>query len=690
MERMTYRLGIDVGGTFTDLLLHDSEHGRVWLAKTPSTPHDQSEGVIEGIRLIGAQAGVEPAQLGAILHGTTVATNAVLERRGARVGVFVTQGFRYILHLAEAWTPGPLFGFMIYDKPEAIVDVESMREIRERIDAAGVVIEALDEAAARVAIGELVDIGVEAITVSLINSFANPVHELRLGELCRELAPGVAVSLSCEVLPEFREYERTVTTVMNAYVAPALGRYLANLRDSLSAEGATVGLQVVRSDGGLMSLEAARRMPVHTVLSGPAGGVQGASFVASRAGYESILTFDMGGTSTDVAICLAGMPAITRETSVGDFPVRAPAVDVESIGAGGGSIAYVAEATGALRVGPHSAGATPGPACYGRGGTEATVTDANVVLGHLPPRLLGGAMTLDQDAAHAAVRKVADALGLDVYAAARGIIDVVNEAMLGALRVVTVQKGRAPTEFSLVSFGGAGGLHANALARLLGSYPVIVPPEAGVLSALGFVTSEVKNEFSRTFIRASEDVQVEDLRRQFAELEAAGRGWLASEDVSVEACRIDLIVDMRYHRQGFEIPIDLPASELADLDIPRLAGRFGTEHRRLYGFELDGGAELVNLRVVARGQLPVPTSTVREAGPPDPRDAQSGTQTVWASDVQQHVPVYERSQLAPGMRIDGHAIVEQYDATTVVLPGHIAIVDGWLNLIIEPTKETAR
>jgi len=681
---MAYRLGIDVGGTFTDLLLHDSESGRVWLAKTPSTPRDQSEGVVEGIRLICADAQLEPAQLDAILHGTTVATNAVLERRGARVGVIVTQGFRHILHLAEAWTPGPLFGFMIYDKPEPIADIDAIREVPERVDASGAIVRELDEEAARDAIVELRDGGAEAITVSLMNSFANLRHEQRIGELTRELAPEIPISLSCEVLPEFREYERTVTTVMNAYVAPALGGYLASLRDRLAEIGAPAGLQVVRSDGGLMSLEAARRMPVHTVLSGPAGGVGGAAFVASRAGHDRILTFDMGGTSTDVAVCLAGTPTITRETSVGDFPVRAPAVDVESIGAGGGSIAYVAEATRALRVGPQSAGADPGPACYGRGGTQPTVTDANVVLGHLPPRLLGGRMELDAQAAHAAVRSVADGLGLDLHAAARGIVELVNENMLGALRVVTVQKGRAPSEFSLVSFGGAGGLHANALATLLGSFPVIIPPEPGVLSALGFVASDVKNELSRTFIRAAEDVAGEEVRVQLDELAAAGQRWLEGEGVAEAEREIDYIVDMRYHRQGFEIPIDLPRAELAALDVRRLAERFGEEHRRLYGFDLEGGAELVNLRVVARGRVPAPEMAPQESGPSDPRPAQSGTHEVWATGAAQTVPVYERSALRAGMRIAGYAIVEQYDATTVLLPGHVATVDAWLNLIIEP------
>jgi N-methylhydantoinase A len=681
---MAYRLGVDVGGTFTDLLLHDSDSGRVWLAKTPSTPHDQSEGVLEGIRLIGQKSGLDPTRLGAILHGTTVATNAVLERRGARVGLIVTGGFRHLLHLAEAWTPGPLFGFMIYDKPEPLADLEDVREVDERTAADGSIVRELDETAAREVIGELAERGVEAFTVSLLNSFANPAHERRLGELVREAVPGVPVSISSDVMAEFREYERATTTVVNAYVSPALGGYLSSLQRRLESASLSAGLQVVRSDGGLMSLEAAQAMPVQTVLSGPAGGVSGAAFVAARAGFDRILTFDMGGTSTDVAVCLGGTPEITRETHVGDFPVRAPAVDVESIGAGGGSIAYVAEATGALRVGPRSAGADPGPACYGNGGTEATVTDANVVLGHLPPRLLAGAMELDVEAARAAGEAVADPLGLDIHEAARGIVALVNENMLGALRVVTVQKGRAPSEFALVSFGGAGGLHANALAQLLGCYPVIVPTESGVLSALGFVASDIKNEFSQTHIRASDDADAGELRGEFEALAGEARGWLDGEGVARGDQAIDFVVDMRYQRQGFEIPIELQAAELAELSLSALAERFADAHRTRYGFDLEGGSEIVCLRARATGRVPQLEVAPGETGGTDPSAAQKGTSTVWTEAGSQAVPSYERSQLRPGMELSGYAIVEQYDATTVMLPGHRAVVDGWGNLIIRP------
>jgi N-methylhydantoinase A len=679
-----YRLGIDVGGTFTDLFLHDGETGKVWLAKTPTTPQDQAVGVLDGVSLIGETAGVAAEELGALLHGTTVATNAVLERRGARAGLLTTEGFGHILHLAEAWTPGPLFGFMIYQKPEPLVAYEDVYEIRERIAADGTVVRALDEPAARRVLTELRDAGVDAITISLLNSYANPSHEHRLAELAAEIAPDIPVSVSSTVMSEFREYERTVTTVVNAYVAPALNSYLSSLQERLEKTRAGADVQVVRSDGGLMSLEAACSMPVHTVLSGPAGGVSGASYVAARAGFDTILTFDMGGTSTDVAVCRGGTPTITRETHVGDFPVRAPAVDVASIGAGGGSIAFIQAATGSLKVGPRSAGADPGPACYGRGGVEPTVTDANVVLGHLPPRLLGGAMKLDVGAAHEAVRRVAEPLGLTVEAAAAGIVDLVNEAMLGALRVVTVQRGHDPGAFALVSFGGAGGLHANALARLLGSYPVIVPREAGVLSAVGFVASDIKNEFGQTFVRTTDEGDPAELQGIFGELDVRAQHWLEAEGVAADARRVEFEVDMRYEQQGYEISIPLARDDLEALDLSQLARTFADHHHRLYGFSLDGGAEVVNLRARAVGSVRGPEVPAAEPGTADPRNAQTDTHAVWTPAGTIVVPCYARDALRAGMKIDGYAIIEQYDSTTVVLPGHIATVDPWLNLLITP------
>jgi N-methylhydantoinase A len=681
---MSLRLGIDVGGTFTDLFLHDDETGQFWLAKTPSTPEDQSIGVLAGTRVVSERAGICPGQLEVILHGTTVATNAVLEGKGARVGLLVTQGWAHLMHLAESWTPGPLFGFFGYIKPEPLVEFEDIREVTERLDSAGHELVALDEGQVRVASEELRDAGIEALTVCLLNSYANPEHEQRVEAIASDVLGSIPVSISSNITPEFREYARAVTTVMNSYVGPVLQRYLTSLEQKLVESNIPAPLQVVRSDGGLQSLAAAREHPVQTVLSGPSGGVNGAAFVAHRAGHDRILTFDMGGTSTDAAVCVGGSPTITRETQVGSFPVRAPSVDVESIGAGGGSIASVSPVTGALRVGPESAGAAPGPAAYGRGGTAPTVTDANVVLGHLPPVLLGGEMTLDVEAARTAVEQVAEAMDVDVPRAAEGIVAIVNENMLGALRVVTVQKGLDPSEFALVAFGGAGGLHANAVAATLGCYPVIIPPEPGVLSALGFVAADVRNEFGQTLISTTDRADADEVAGALRALGGSGDAWLAGEGVEAADRELSYVIDMRYYRQGFELPIDVSAGELDALDLDELADRFRAEHDRVYGFSLPGFVEVVNLRARALGRVTKPSLPDSEPGDADASGARVGAQQVWREGEQLEVPVYDRERLRPGMRLAGFAIVTQYDATTVVLAGHEASVDRWHNLVIGP------
>src|SRR6188472_2329688 len=426
---MAYRLGVDVGGTFTDLfLVSEGDGGAQFRVKTPSTPGDPSEGVLTGVRRICDEAGIGVGELQNFLHGTTVATNAVLESKGARVGLITTRRFGQILHLARSQTPGPLAGWIIMIKPDPPASLADTREAVERMDARGNTITALDEQQVESLVRDLVESGVETLTVALVNSYVNPAHEERIGAVIEQLYPGFPVTLSAHVLPEFREYERTLTACMNSYVRPKVADYVDRLQSELQAIGAQADVNILRSDAGLMTTREAARNPIYAVLSGPSGGVAGALFVASKAGYEDILTFDMGGTSTDVALCQNGQPTIGRETAISHFRIRVPSVDVHTVGAGGGSIAHVPELTKALRVGPQSAGAEPGPAAYGKGGTEPTVTDANVVLGHLPPRLLGGEMELDADAARAAVQKVAEAMGLDSpEAAAAGIVDIVNE-----------------------------------------------------------------------------------------------------------------------------------------------------------------------------------------------------------------------------------------------------------------------
>ena len=522
---MTYRLGVDVGGTFTDVLLIDERTGGTYRAKTASTPDDQSVGVLRGIEKVCGSAGITLADITQVLHGTTVATNAILEGKGARVGLVTTQGFRQVLQIARSFVPGGLAGWIIWPKPEPLASLEDTVEAIERIASDGSVVTTLDDDDIRAKLRTLRAAGVEALTISLINSYANAAHEQRIAAIAAEELPDVPLSVSSAVLPELREYERTITAVANSYVHPQVSRYIASLAGKLDDGGVSAGLYILRSDGGLASAANAADSPVSMLLSGPAGGVAGAAWAAEQAGYRDFLTFDMGGTSTDVALVQDLLPRIGRETTVGDLKVRATSVDVRTVGAGGGSIAHVPPLTRALRVGPQSAGAVPGPAAYRMGGTEPTVTDANVVLGYLPTELAGGEITLDAQAAHAAVKTIADAMELgSVEAAAAGIVDIVNENMFGALRLVSVQQGFDPRDFALVAFGGAGPLHANALGKLTGAWPVIIPPSPGVLCAYGDATTMVRDEAARTYIRrfgAISDDELLGLLHELAEAAAA-------------------------------------------------------------------------------------------------------------------------------------------------------------------------
>ena len=681
------RLGVDVGGTFTDLLLHDERTKRTYRAKTPSTPEDQSIGVAEGVRLICEKAGISPAELSLILHGTTVATNAVLEAKGARVGLLVTEGFEYTLHLAKAWTPGPLFGWITMDKPDPLASLADTRGIPERINARGEVVRELDLDAAARAIEDLCSSGIEALTISLMHSYANPAHERALREIVATRFPEIPVSLSSDILPEFREYDRAITTVMNDYVRPIMKRYLSRIEDRLNNDGVKARLHIVRSDGGLMSAEAASERPVHTVLSGPAGGVTSALMLSRRTGINKLLAFDMGGTSTDVSVIIDGEATISRSTEVGMFPAKVPTLDVRSVGAGGGSIADVSELTGSLRVGPRSAGARPGPASYGLGGTEPTVSDANVVLGYLPPRLLGGDMVLDVDAGRKAVGVVGEQMALSPEDAAKGIIDIANEVMLGALRVITVQRGLDPREFGIVAFGGAGPLHGNALAELLGCYPVVVPPNPGVLCALGVLEADFRNEFVQTYIRTTVGLDPADVWSRFADLETKAQAWLRDEEVAPGDASISYSIDLRYEQQGFEVSVPVSAEDIHKKgSLTQTLADFHATHERLYGVSFHVPVELVALRVVARGAMPLVEEAAPVSAGGDVSAAVIETLPAYFDGTWRDTPHYDRAKLGVGVRIDGPAIIRQYDSTTVLLPGHYAEIDPHGNILIWPVS----
>ena len=684
---MAYRLGVDVGGTFTDLfLVSQGNGGGLFRVKTPSTPHDPSEGVLTGVRRICDEAGIGVADLQNILHGTTVATNAVLESKGARVGLITTQGFGQILHLARSQTPGPLAGWIIMIKPDPPASLADTREAVERIDARGDTVTAVDEKQVEAIVRDLIDSGVETLTVALINSYVNPGHEEQIGAIVERLYPGFPVTLSAHVLPEFREYERALTACMNSYVRPKVADYVDRLQSELQSVGAKADVNILRSDAGLMTTREAARNPIYAVLSGPSGGVAGALFVARKAGFDDILTFDMGGTSTDVSLCQNGQPTIGRETAISHFRIRVPSVDVHTVGAGGGSIAHVPELTKALRVGPESAGAEPGPAAYGKGGTSPTVTDANVVLGHLPPRLLGGEMALDVGAARAAVQSIADAMGLSsVEEAAEGILAIVNENMAGALRLVSVQRGHDPRDFALVAYGGAGPLHANAVAELMGSFPVIVPPAPGLLCAIGDLVADFRDEFAQTYIRLLSQAPQEEVADILSELGGRADAWLESEGIAPDTRTITYTADMRYHGQGYEIPVALHPTEIRSEGVAGLEERFNGLHEQLYGFRMHGtAAEIVNLRAVGFGSVPKPDLPIGELGGDDASSAIADEHQVWFAGEQHATRIYDRAKLRPGMSFAGPAIVTEFDSTTVVLPGYSAKVDSNFNVLITP------
>ncbi|MFM5885536.1 MAG: hydantoinase/oxoprolinase family protein, partial [Novosphingobium sp.] len=654
---MGYRLGVDVGGTFTDLLLLDGSSGAFWRHKTPSTPHDSSEGILTGVTAICAAAGIAPSAIETFLHGTTVATNAVLEGKGARVGLVTTEGYRHIMQIARSFVPGGLAAWIIWPKPSPLAALEDTVTIKGRIDSDGNEVRPLDENDVRTQLGLLKAQGVEAVTVSLINAYASGVHEARVGQIAAEVLPGVPVSLSHEVLPEMQEYERTLTTVANAAVRPVVGKYVSNLRARLADAGMAGKLSLLRSDGGLMSALKAEEHPVNILMSGPAGGVTGALWVGRNAGIRNILTLDVGGTSTDVALIENLEPRRQRTTEVGHLSVRASALDVKTVGAGGGSIAYVPELTKALRVGPQSAGAVPGPVAYGKGGEAPTVTDANVVLGYLPENLLGGSFKLDREGAKKAVQTIADALGIDLMAAARGIIDIVNENMFGALRMISVQQGYDPRHFALMGFGGAGPLHVNAVARLMGSWPAISPVSPGVLCALGDATTRMRTETARSFSRLATQTKAEELIAILDEMAAQTRAELASDGVAESDITSEFEVDVRYAGQAFEVPLTITAEVLRADGVQGILKRFDEEHHRLFTFNMDTPHEIVNLRAVALGRaLDLPAAQLPK-GDGNPAAAKMRDHKLWMDGREHAAVIYDRSKLRQGDVIPGPAIV---------------------------------
>lgn len=678
-----YRIGIDIGGTFTDLVLVD-ESGAVSFGKTPSNPQDQSIGVMVGLEMMAARVGLGLdtllAQTERVVHGTTVATNALLERKGARVGLLTTEGHRDVLEMREGLKP-ERYNLRLPRQP-ALIPRNLRIGVRERMRHTGTVETPLDIASLEAAISVLKAADVEAVAICYLHAYANAAHEEETRACLAQALPDVYVSLSSEVLPHIKEYERVSTTAVNAYVGPVLKRYLSQLETRLRDAGYTGPALITLSHGGVAPIIEAIRMAAGTVLSGPAGGLAGAKHASGLLGVDQMITFDMGGTSSDISLIVEGEATLSADRSVAGEKIALSSLDIVTLGAGGGSIAW-ANSGGLLEVGPHSAGALPGPACYGRGGTEATVTDANVALGYLDPsNFLGGNDQLDLAAAHSALDRLGERLGIDRIAAAEGIFRVVNTQMAEGIRLATVRRGVDPRRFALLGFGGAAGLHVTALARMLDLKRVVVPRVASVLSAWGMLTTDLRYEVTRTRVGEVGDLRPEEVRSLYDELqadaEAAVGGWFDG------AVRSERTADMRYGEQIFEIDVDLRHLDFdSDTLTAEMKRAFERRHEQLYTYALpDREPVLVNARVAAIGELAAPPT---EPPIPDGADgeARRASRPVYLGEWQE-AAIYAFGDLKAGQTVSGPAIVEAETTTVLLLPGDTARVTdmGWLDIAV--------
>lgn len=681
---MSLRIGVDTGGTFTDLCAFDEGTGQVHVRKVSSTPDDPGRAIIIGVQELLEQIGGRSIdQVSYLAHGTTVGTNALLTGRGVRTGLITTKGFRDLLELGRGRRPH-MYDLQA-DKSEPFIPRDLRLEVSERVRHDGRIEMPLDRDEVRAAVRQLKAQGVESIAVCLLYSYVRPEHEQQIGRIIEEEFPEAYVSLSSEVLPEFREFERLSTVVTNAYVGPVVARYLARLRQRLAANGLTCLPHVTQSNGGIIPFPTAEEMPVRLVLSGPSTGVVGAAAITTAAGSPDIITFDMGGTSSDVSLVQAGSPKVTSSMELDGRPIRSPMLDIHTVGAGGGSIAWI-DSGNHLRVGPASAGAFPGPACYGNG-QDPTVTDANVVLQVLNPEyLLNGQLKIDAQASHRAIKAIADPLGLTVPEAAQGIIRVVTANMARAIRVISVQRGYDPRDYVLVPFGGAGPLHASRLATELGINRIIVPETPGAQSALGLLMTDIRSDFMRTKITQVTTEAATELTQVFAELTEQASAWFTEENIGEDRRSLIRRIEMRYAGQNYELPVDVPDGALDDEAIGSLIEGFQRAHDRMYGYSARNEVvEAVTFRVqaiatVPRADLRRSTFEGRKV-----EDAVIGYRDVYLPEEGDYTPcpIYDRSLLDVGHRIVGPAVIEQMDTTTLLLPSDVCIVDDLRNLVIE-------
>lgn len=691
-----YRIGVDIGGTFTDGTLINALTGEVRTSKVLTTPDDPSIGFAESVgRLLSD--GVAASDIDHVVHATTVATNAIIEGKTAPMAFVTTAGFRDMLEIARQIRPS-LYDLQ-FDKLEPLVERRHCFEVTERLDANGDVITPLDEVSVREVADRIGKSGVESVAVCLLHAYRNSSHEQRVEQILRERLPNISISISSDVAPEFREYFRASTTVINAGIRPVVDRYLETIRQRLDSDGVECDLLVMQSGGGVYAAEEAREKPVFMVESGPAAGVVAAAAMGSALGYPDVISFDMGGTTAKASLVRNGRPSITKDYSVGataargdgafggagGHPVRTPVVDLVEVGAGGGSIGWV-DSGGALRVGPHSAGASPGPACYGLGGELPTITDANIVLGRLDPTYFaGGEMSLDSGLARKAIEvHCAAKLGISIEEAANGIVEIANTTMVNALRLVSVQRGHDPRDFMLVAFGGAGPAHALRIAEEVGIGRVLIPVEPGTASARGLLSTDIRIERAASVISRSDSVDLATVERTFKEMEADGRATLARSASAHSSVEFERAVEMRYYGQSFELTVPAPGLEVGNPWLAELLARFHEAHEQAYGFQVPSEpVEIVNLRSTTVGQIRKPELRKLKAVSGATASPKSKRQVYFAeSGGYLDTPVFDRSILAATARIAGPAIIEERDSTTVVNGIWIAEVDQFGNLLI--------
>lgn len=683
----TYALSLDVGGTFTDVMLMHRESGQIWTTKTSSTPHDPAEGFFAGVQKMLQLSSVAPETVAYVFHGSTVATNAILEGKGARTGMITTAGFQSVLEIGRHDIPRQA-NLYAWVKPTRPVLQRHIFEVCERIWLDGTVETPLDAQGCREVAQQLREADIDAVAIVFLHAYANPQHEQAAAAIVEAACPAIPVSLSSQVLPVFREYERAMATVLNASLQPLVSRYIDKLETGLTRHGIQSPLLVMQSNGGVCGPQTAARLPVHLALSGPAAGAIGARAVGQLAGHPDAICIDMGGTSADVCLIRNGQPSITNEGEIGEFPLQVPMTDIHTIGAGGGSVA-TATALGNLTVGPQSAGAYPGPVCYGQGGTEPTVTDANLVLGRIPPHLLGGEVPLYVDLAHQAIAdRIATPLGLDLYEAAAGIVQIVNNNMVGALRVVSVEKGYDPRDFALVAFGGAGPLHGGQLAELLGTPLVLIPPHPGILSALGLLSTDIHHDAVRTFVQRGPDYDTTGMEALYQTMQADTSAHLTAEGISAAQQTFARLADLRYAKQGFEITVEFRAPTVTETAVHQLIEDFHQRHEQLYTYAApDTPVEIINLRLRALGRMDKLTLPRIESAAPGTAPAVSQTRPVYFSGLGfVDTPVIPRQELLAGHTIEGPAIVDQLDSTTVIYPDHQAHVDAYGNLLMRTNR----